>query len=72
MKGWYDTDQNRGFMVIGVHAPEFGFDKDIDNVKRDIKEHDIVFPVPIDNNFSTWHRTEIGTGLRCISATSVG
>jgi len=56
VKEWYKKYHKRGFVVIGVHSPEFGFEKEIDNVKRYIKEHDIVFPVPIDNDFSTWNR----------------
>lgn len=42
--------------VIGVHSPDFSHEREIENVKRYIKEHDINFPVPIDNEFSIWNR----------------
>ena len=44
------------FVVIGVYSPEFSYEHDLDEVTRYPKEHDIRFPVPIDNDFSTWNR----------------
>jgi hypothetical protein len=37
-----------------VHTPEFAFEKDPDNVRRAIKELQITFPVPVDNDYSIW------------------
>jgi cytochrome c biogenesis protein CcdA/thiol-disulfide isomerase/thioredoxin len=52
---WYDTYKDQGFVVIGVHSPEFGFEKDAGNVANAIKEHGIHYPVAQDNNFATWN-----------------
>lgn len=56
IKQWYEQYKEQGFVVIGVHSPEFSHEREIENVKRYMKEHDIRFPVPIDNEFSTWNR----------------
>ena len=40
--------------MIGVHAPEFAFEKNIKNVKRAIGDLNVEFPVAIDNNFTIW------------------
>lgn len=56
VKQWYQQYKDQGFVVIGVHSPEFSHEREIENVKRYMKEHDIRFPVPIDNDFSTWNR----------------
>jgi thiol-disulfide isomerase/thioredoxin len=56
VKGWYKKYADQGFVVIGVHSPEFSYEYDLVNVKKYIQEHDIRFPIPIDNDFSTWNR----------------
>ncbi len=56
VKQWHQKYAEQGFVVIGVHSPEFSHEQEIENVKRYIREHDIRFAVPIDNDFSTWHR----------------
>ena len=56
LKGWYQKYADQGFVVIGVHSPEFSHEREVENVRRYIKEHEIRFPVPVDNDFSTWNR----------------
>ena len=56
VKDWHRKYADQGFVVIGVHSPEFSYEHDLDQVTRYLKEHDIRFPVPIDNDFSTWNR----------------
>lgn len=56
VKQWHQQYADQGFVVIGVHSPEFSHERQIENVKRYVKEHDIRFPVPIDNDFSTLNR----------------
>jgi thiol-disulfide isomerase/thioredoxin len=56
VKQWHQKYGGQGFVVIGVHSPEFSHEQEIANVQRYIKEHDIRFAVPIDNAFSTWNR----------------
>jgi hypothetical protein len=51
---WYETHKDKGFTVIGVHTPEFAFEKDTNNVEAAINHFGIKYPVPQDNQFSTW------------------
>jgi thiol-disulfide isomerase/thioredoxin len=55
VKQWHQQYKDQGFVVIGVHSPEFSHEREVENVKRYVKEHEIRFPVPIDNDFSTWN-----------------
>ncbi|HYF05958.1 MAG TPA: cytochrome c biogenesis protein DipZ [Patescibacteria group bacterium] len=52
---WYDTYGKDGFVVIGVHTPEFAFEKETDNVLTALNRHGIRYPVAQDNNFGTWN-----------------
>lgn len=51
---WYETYKDKGLVVIGVHTPEFAFEKDADNVRRALKQHGITYPVALDNHYGTW------------------
>lgn len=51
---WYETYKDQGLVVVGVHTPEFAFEKDTDNVKRAIAQHNINYPVAQDNDYGTW------------------
>ncbi|MFN8333443.1 MAG: redoxin domain-containing protein [Caldilineaceae bacterium] len=55
VKAWYDTYHDQGFEVIGVHAPEFAYEKELGNVKKASQELGITWPVAIDNDFATWN-----------------
>jgi thiol-disulfide isomerase/thioredoxin len=52
---WYEKYKNQGFVVIGVHTPEFEFEKNTENVKDAIKRFNIHYPVAQDNNYETWN-----------------
>lgn len=52
---WYDTYKDQGFVVIGVHTPEFAFEKVTDNVARAMQQQGIRYPVAQDNDFDTWN-----------------
>lgn len=54
VRAWSEKYKDQGLVVIGVHAPEFAFEKKIDNVKGAIKDFEIGYPVAIDNNFKIW------------------
>jgi thiol-disulfide isomerase/thioredoxin len=56
VKEWYRKYMDQGFVVIGVHSPEFRHEHDVESVRRYLTEHHIRYPVPIDNDFSTWNR----------------
>jgi len=51
---WYETYKDKSFIVIGVHTPEFPFEKETNNVEQAIKRFGIAYPVAQDNRFSTW------------------
>jgi cytochrome c biogenesis protein CcdA/thiol-disulfide isomerase/thioredoxin len=53
--GWYDKYKNDGFIVIGVHTPEFQFEHDTNNVLNAIKMYNIRYPVGQDNEYATWN-----------------
>ncbi len=54
VRAWYEKYKDQGLVVIGVHAPEFAFEKDIDNVRRAVKDLKVDYPVAIDNNYAIW------------------
>lgn len=56
VKQWYQKYADRGFVVIEVHSPEFSYEHDVEKVQRYLKDHDVRYPVSIDNDFSTWNR----------------
>lgn len=51
---WHSQYAAQGLKVVGVHTPEFPFEKEISNVEAALAEHGIIYPVPIDNDFTTW------------------
>jgi cytochrome c biogenesis protein CcdA/thiol-disulfide isomerase/thioredoxin len=54
VKTWHEKYKDHGLVVIGVHAPEFAFEKDPDNVRRAIKDLGITYPVALDNDYAIW------------------
>ena len=56
VKNWHMKYSSQGLVVIGVHSPEFDYERDLENVKRHISKNDIHYAVPIDNDFTTWDR----------------
>src|SRR5262249_30820061 len=43
-----------GLVVVGVHTPEFSFEKDLANVRREVKEMQIGYPIAVDSDFGVW------------------
>lgn len=54
LKDWYAKYKDKGFVIIGVHSPEFEFEKSEKNVAQAIKDFGLKYPVIQDNNFDTW------------------
>ncbi len=52
---WYQKYKDLGLVIIGVHSPEFEFEKNIDNVKRAVAQYGITYPVVMDNDLGTWN-----------------
>jgi cytochrome c biogenesis protein CcdA/thiol-disulfide isomerase/thioredoxin len=55
LKGWYRTYAKDGFVIVGVHTPEFAFEHDVSNVRKAIGEYGVRYPVAIDNEYATWN-----------------
>src|SRR5262249_25522955 len=54
VRAWADKYRDQGLVVIGVHSPEFAFEKSVDNVKTAIGTFKIDYPVAIDNDYAIW------------------
>jgi cytochrome c biogenesis protein CcdA/thiol-disulfide isomerase/thioredoxin len=54
VEAWYEKYRGQGLVVIGVHSPEFAFEKDVDNVRRAIRDFGVTYPVAVDNDFALW------------------
>ena len=54
VRAWSDKYKDQGLVVIGVHSPEFEFEKDVDNVRRAAKDLGVDFPIAIDSDHSIW------------------
>ncbi|WP_433767503.1 cytochrome c biogenesis protein DipZ [Pseudomonas putida] len=54
VKAWAEKYRDQGLVVIGVHAPEFAFERNVDNVTKAMKDLGINYPVAIDNEFKIW------------------
>ena len=54
IKEWYSRYQDQGLVIIGIHAPEFEFEKLTANVERSMIDLDISWPVAQDNDMKTW------------------
>jgi thiol-disulfide isomerase/thioredoxin len=58
LRAWHERYRDSGLEVIGAHAPEFGFEHDLDNVRRAVAELGVPYPVVIDNDFAIWRSFE--------------
>jgi cytochrome c biogenesis protein CcdA/thiol-disulfide isomerase/thioredoxin len=55
VRAWYQTYHDRGFVVIGVHTPEFAFEHVAGNVRDAVHRLGVKYPVALDNNYATWN-----------------
>jgi thiol-disulfide isomerase/thioredoxin len=55
VNAWYEKYKSDGLIVIGIHTPEFAFEKEKQNVIDAMKKFDITYPVVMDNDYSTWN-----------------
>ncbi len=54
VKAWAEKYKDQGLVVIGVHSPEFAFEKNVANVKKAISDLGITYPVAVDNDYAIW------------------
>lgn len=55
---WNTKYADQGLLIIGIHSPEFEFEKDFNNVQTAVKQYDITYPVVQDNEMKTWKAFE--------------
>lgn len=51
---WHQQYAAQGLQIIGIHTPEFAFERDINNIQRALEKYEITYPVPVDNEYETW------------------
>ncbi|MGH3011317.1 MAG: cytochrome c biogenesis protein DipZ [Gaiellaceae bacterium] len=51
---WDEAYRDEGLVIVGVHTPEFAFEREPDNVRRAVREHGIEYPVALDPDYGTW------------------
>lgn len=54
LRRWYETYKDKNFIIIGVHTPEFEFEKDENNVKKAVQRFHLTYPIAMDNHYDTW------------------
>jgi thiol-disulfide isomerase/thioredoxin len=54
VQGWHEKFKDKGLVVLGIHAPEFAFERDTDNVKNAVKKYGLTYPIALDNGFKLW------------------
>jgi cytochrome c biogenesis protein CcdA/thiol-disulfide isomerase/thioredoxin len=54
IKAWNEKYKDHGLVIIGVHTPEFPFEKDESNVRKAVKDLGVTYPVPMDNSYKIW------------------
>ncbi len=55
LTAWHEAYEDQGLQIIGIHTPEFDFEKEIDNVQRAVEAGGIKYPVVLDNDRGTWN-----------------
>jgi hypothetical protein len=54
VRAWVDKYSDDGLVLIGAHAPEFEFERDLANVRRALKELRVEYPIAVDNDYAIW------------------
>ena len=55
---WHQKYADQGLKVIGIHTPEFAFERETNNIQKALQEHQITYAVPVDNEYKTWKAYE--------------
>lgn len=55
VRAWAEKYKDRGLVVIGVHTPEFSFEKNLDNIRRAAKDMIVDYPIAVDSDYAVWN-----------------
>ena len=51
---WHEKYKDQGLTIIGIHSPEFAYERKFENVQKSVEEKGLTFPIALDNEFETW------------------
>jgi thiol-disulfide isomerase/thioredoxin len=54
VRAWAAKYKDQGLVVIGVHTPEFGFEQDVDNIRRAARDMNVDYPIAVDSGYAIW------------------
>lgn len=54
LNAWYEKYKDEGLEIVGIHTPEFAFERDLSNVRNAMKQFGIEYPIVLDNDYATW------------------
>jgi thiol-disulfide isomerase/thioredoxin len=54
VRAWAEKYEDQGLVVVGVHTPEFPFEREIDNVRRAAKDMRVEYPIAVDSDYAVW------------------
>ncbi|MBV9080602.1 MAG: redoxin domain-containing protein [Elusimicrobia bacterium] len=54
LRSWAQKYKDAGLVVVGAHTPEFGFEKDLPNIERAVREYGVEYPVAVDSEYGIW------------------
>jgi thiol-disulfide isomerase/thioredoxin len=55
LRAWFEKYRDHGLVVIGVHTPEFPFERDVDNVRQAAKDLRVEYPIALDSDYDVWN-----------------
>jgi thiol-disulfide isomerase/thioredoxin len=55
LQAWHERYANEGLVILGVHAPEFSFERKIENVRKAVEDFGLTYPVVQDNEKTLWN-----------------
>lgn len=54
LNAWWDTYEDDGLVIVGVHTPEFRFERDVDNIRQATERHGLDHPIAVDSDYEIW------------------
>ncbi|NCP67152.1 redoxin domain-containing protein [bacterium] len=54
VQSWHEKYADQGLTILGIHSPEFAYERKLENVEKSVKQYGLTFPIALDNDFKTW------------------